>query len=151
MVLLKRIGSGLLLMVLASLLTGCGVLFVGAAASSVAGALYYKGELKADVEASPQAVITATEKAFRDLIWAKETASASEFDGLATDASDTLIAWYRPARMFMRVDLPAPFSPGRAWTSHVRRSKSTWSLATTPGKRLTIPRISTARVVSVMG
>ena len=89
MALLKRIGSGLLLMVLASLLTGCGVLFVGAAASSVAGALYYKGELKADVEASPQAVITATEKAFRDLIWAKETASASEFDGLATARTAT--------------------------------------------------------------
>ena len=89
MALLKGIGSGLLLMVLASLLTGCGVLFVGAAAGSVAGALYYKGELKADVEASPQAVITATEKAFRDLIWAKETASATEFDGLATARTAT--------------------------------------------------------------
>jgi hypothetical protein len=89
MALLKRIGSGLLLMVLASLLTGCGVLFMGAAAGSVAGAFYYQGELKADVEASPQAVITATEKAFRDLIWAKETASASEFDGLATARTAT--------------------------------------------------------------
>jgi hypothetical protein len=85
----ERIGSGLLLMVLASLLTGCAALFVGAAAGSVAGALYYKGELKADVEASPQAVITATEKAFRDLIWAKETASASEIDGLATARTAT--------------------------------------------------------------
>jgi hypothetical protein len=89
MALLKRIGSGLLLMVLASLLTGCAALFVGAAAGSVAGALYYKGELKADVEASPQAVITATEKAFRDLIWAKETTSASEIDGLATARTAT--------------------------------------------------------------
>jgi hypothetical protein len=89
MALLKSIGSGLLLMVLASLLTGCGVLFMGAAAGSVAGALYYQGELKADVEASPQAVITATEKAFRDLIWAKETASATEFDGLATARTAT--------------------------------------------------------------
>ena len=89
MVLLKRIGSGLLLMVLASLLTGCGVLFMGAAAGSVAGALYYQGELKADVEASPPEVITATEKAFRDLIWAKETASASEIDGLATARTAT--------------------------------------------------------------
>jgi hypothetical protein len=89
MALLKRIGSGLLLMVLTSLLTGCGVFFMGAAAGSVAGALYYQGELKADVEASPQAVITATEKAFRDLIWAKETASATEFDGLATARTAT--------------------------------------------------------------
>ena len=45
--------------------------------------------------------------------------------------------------MFMSVDLPAPFSPSRAWTSPVRRSKLTSSLATMPGKRLTMPRIST--------
>ncbi len=51
--------------------------------------------------------------------------------------------------MFMSVDLPAPFSPSRACTSPTRTSKSTLSLATTPGKRLTIPRISTARAVSV--
>jgi Protein of unknown function (DUF3568) len=89
MVFLKRIGSGLLLMALASFLTGCAALFVGAAAGSVAGALYYQGELKADVEASPQAVITATEKAFRDLIWAKETASATEIDGAATARTAT--------------------------------------------------------------
>src|SRR3990170_7089308 len=44
----------------------------------------------------------------------------------------------------MSVLLPAPFSPRRAWISPTRRSKSTPSLATTPGKRLTIPRISTA-------
>jgi hypothetical protein len=33
--------------------------------------------------------MTATEKAFRDLIWAKETASATEFDGLATARTAT--------------------------------------------------------------
>src|SRR5271165_2886195 len=37
--------------------------------------------------------------------------------------------------MLMRVDLPAPFSPNRTWTSPWRRSKSTPSSATTPGKR----------------
>src|SRR6476661_7025414 len=46
--------------------------------------------------------------------------------------------------MFIRVLLPAPFSPSSAWTSPRRRSKSTSSLASTPGKRLTIPRASTA-------
>src|SRR4026208_1146490 len=42
--------------------------------------------------------------------------------------------------MFISVDLPAPFSPSRAWTSPPRRSKSTWSLATTPGTCFVIPR-----------
>ena len=89
MALLKRMGSGLILMAVAFLLTGCGLLMVGAAGGAVAGALYYQGDLKADVDATPQAVITATEKAFRDLIWAKETASASATDGLATARTAT--------------------------------------------------------------
>src|SRR4051794_36596785 len=46
--------------------------------------------------------------------------------------------------MFESVDLPAPFSPRSACTSPAATSKSTPSFATTPGKRLTIPRISTA-------
>ena len=79
----RNIVAGMGLLVVTSLLTGCAVLFVGAAAGSVAGALYYKGELTADVDATPQAVIAATEKAFSDLIWAKETASASATDGQA--------------------------------------------------------------------
>src|SRR4051794_5363458 len=44
--------------------------------------------------------------------------------------------------MFISVDLPAPFSPSSACTSPRRRSKSTWSFARTPGKRLVIPRSS---------
>src|SRR4051794_4672989 len=44
--------------------------------------------------------------------------------------------------MFISVDLPAPFSPSKACTSPRRRSKSTWSFARTPGKRLVIPRSS---------
>src|SRR5581483_11279567 len=44
--------------------------------------------------------------------------------------------------MFISVDLPAPFSPRRACTSPARTSKSTRSFATTPGKRLVIPRTS---------
>src|SRR6478736_5366919 len=46
--------------------------------------------------------------------------------------------------MFMSVDLPAPFSPSSAWTSPGRTSKSTWSLARTPGKDLTTPTASRA-------
>src|SRR6266508_567221 len=46
--------------------------------------------------------------------------------------------------MFERVVLPAPFSPSSACTSPAAASKSTWSLASTPGKRLVIPRMETA-------
>src|SRR5829696_6115243 len=52
--------------------------------------------------------------------------------------------------MFISVDLPAPFSPRSACTSPLRRSKSTPSLATTPGKRLVIP-LSSRRGASAMG
>src|SRR6187431_258843 len=51
--------------------------------------------------------------------------------------------------MFMRVDLPAPFSPSRACTSPLRRSKSTPSFATTPGNRLVMP-LSSRRGASAM-
>src|SRR5829696_7420199 len=46
--------------------------------------------------------------------------------------------------MFISVVLPAPFSPSRAWISPGRTSRSIRSLATTPGYRLLIPRISSA-------
>src|SRR3954452_25600856 len=46
--------------------------------------------------------------------------------------------------MFESVLLPAPFSPSSACTSPAATSKWTPSFATTPGKRFTIPRISTA-------
>ena len=51
-------------------------------------------------------------------------------------------AWYAPARIFIRVDLPAPFSPTMAWISPVRTDRDTSSSAWTPGKRLLIPDIS---------
>src|SRR6266550_7455370 len=44
--------------------------------------------------------------------------------------------------MLISVDLPAPFSPRRACTSPRRRSKSMWSLASTPGNCFVIPRSS---------
>src|SRR5258708_34810836 len=46
--------------------------------------------------------------------------------------------------MLARVDLPAPFSPRRAWTSPSRASKSTESLARTPGNCFVIERMATA-------
>src|SRR6185312_8878923 len=46
--------------------------------------------------------------------------------------------------MFESVDLPAPFSPSSACTSPSAASKSTPSLATTPGNRFVIPLSATA-------
>ena len=51
--------------------------------------------------------------------------------------------------MFESVLLPAPFSPSSACTSPTSASKSTWSFASTPGKRLVMPRIVTAGSPSV--
>src|SRR3954447_4744095 len=50
----------------------------------------------------------------------------------------------------MRVDLPAPFSPRRAWTSPARRAKSTPSLATMRPKRFVMPRSSSAASIRVV-
>ena len=44
--------------------------------------------------------------------------------------------------MFIRVVLPAPFSPRSAWISPCSRVRSIWSLASTPGKDLVMPRSS---------
>src|ERR1700730_7819878 len=44
-----------------------------------------------------------------------------------------------PKRIFIKVDLPAPFSPIRAWTSPALRSKSTPFSAWTPANALMIP------------
>src|SRR5215210_5712610 len=51
---------------------------------------------------------------------------------------------YSPVRMLDSVVLPAPFSPSSACTSPGAASKSTWSLATTAGKRLVTPRSAIA-------
>lgn len=69
--------------------SGCALLVVGAAAGAATGVLYHEGELKAEVAGTPSAVIKATERAFRDLIWTKDSASASATDGRATARTAT--------------------------------------------------------------
>src|SRR5690606_36099474 len=49
--------------------------------------------------------------------------------------------------ILISVDLPAPFSPIRAWTLPGCSVRSTFSRAITPGKRLSMPRISSAGIV----
>src|SRR5689334_22419731 len=52
--------------------------------------------------------------------------------------------------MLINVDLPAPFSPRSACTSPRRRSKSMWSLASTPGNCFVIPRSSRTGAASTV-
>src|SRR5579859_5359503 len=47
--------------------------------------------------------------------------------------------------IFISVDLPAPFSPIRAWTVPRRTRNCTPSRATTPGKDLPTPRTSSTQ------
>ncbi len=69
---------------------GCAFLLIGgAAAGAAAGVMYHEGELRADLDANPPDVIKATERAFRDLIWTKESAQSSATDGIATARTAT--------------------------------------------------------------
>ena len=52
-----------------------------------------------------------------------------------------VLARTRRSRIFISVDLPAPFSPSSTCTSPARSSRSTPSSATTPGNCLRMPRI----------
>src|ERR1700744_2208992 len=58
--------------------------------------------------------------------------------------------WCTPPRIFMRVDLPAPFSPHKATTSPGPMVRLTESSATTPGNRLEIPPISSNGAVGML-
>ena len=57
---------------------------------------------------------------------------------------------YTPARILISVDLPAPFSPTRAWISPRRRVRSTPARAFTPGNSLVILRTSRMTSLSFM-
>ena len=56
-----------------------------------------------------------------------------------------------PLRILMSVDLPAPFSPSKAWISPRFRSRSTPSSAVTPGNRFLIPRRRSAKAPGAFG
>src|SRR5882762_1775523 len=51
---------------------------------------------------------------------------------------------WMPAMIFISVDLPAPFSPINAWTVPACSRNRTLSRATTPGKALRMPSISSS-------
>lgn len=68
---------GLLLLSLA----GCPYVIAGGAAAT--GALYYKGELRAKLDAPPDEVMSATQKAFDYLQWNTVEIKASRTDGIA--------------------------------------------------------------------
>ena len=70
--------------------TGCMlVLLGGAAAGATATVMHREGELLSELEAEPPDIIKATERAFRDLIWTKESAQSSATDGTATARTAT--------------------------------------------------------------
>src|SRR5262249_39680458 len=54
-----------------------------------------------------------------------------------------------PARIFIRVDLPAPFSPTRAWTWPSLADRLTASRTLLPAKDLVMPRISSAGLMLI--
>ena len=56
---------------------------------------------------------------------------------------------FTPVRHLISVDLPAPFSPISAWISPLRRVKSTWSSALTPGKVMVMPRMVRTTLFSI--
>ena len=76
------------------------------------------------------------------------SAIASRGDPIFASSPRTRIrppsAGYMPYSTRINVDLPAPFSPISAWTSPARSSRSTSSLASTPGNRF-VMRSSTTR------
>src|SRR5699024_394792 len=55
---------------------------------------------------------------------------------------------YSPYRTFIRVDLPAPFSPSREWISPGSTTRSMASLATKAPKVFVIPRSSSFTVLA---
>src|SRR5690349_1324638 len=70
--------------------------------------------------------------------------------GLPSTRTSPASEEYTPWRIFIRVDLPAPLPPARAWTSPEATSKSTSRRTLTPSKLLLIPRMSTARGCSLI-
>src|SRR6202035_913744 len=83
------------------------------------------------------------------------SAIASDGDSISTGLPSTRTSpssgLYRPYRTDINVDLPAPFSPSRAWTSPAWTSKSTRSLATTEPNLFVMPFSSSAGAPELAG
>ena len=88
---LRNVAIAVLISGLMLQMAGCAAVLIGGAAAgaTAAGLMYHEGELRAEIEAPPPAVIKATERAFRDLIWTKESAQSSATDGQATARTAT--------------------------------------------------------------
>ena len=67
---------------LAAMLVCSGCIWLAAGAAGVAGTLYVKGEVQSTLDATPDKIVAATEKAFKDLGIIKISASGSKLDGL---------------------------------------------------------------------
>ena len=72
-------------------------------------------------------------------------------DGPAVEPDLAGVRPIAPLRIFMSVDLPAPFSPSSTCTSPACNSSATSSSATTPGNCLQMPRICRISVESIDG
>jgi len=78
------INKASLLLALTIFLTGCVAAVVGGAAGAGAGAVYYMGELKADVNAKPIAIAQATKQAFNALSVQTEEFQQTDLDAKIT-------------------------------------------------------------------
>src|SRR5436190_768137 len=58
---------------------------------------------------------------------------------------------YTPVKIWIRVDLPAPLAPSRAWTSPTRQVRSTPSRTRLPENDLVIPSASRKGTVVISG
>src|SRR5215469_13678675 len=81
----------------------------------------------------------------------KETGIARTVGSTAEPRKRTVpaSARYTPARILIRVDLPAPFSPSSAWISPSRTSKSTLSRALLAPNALIIPETSRSGALTI--
>ena len=71
-----------LLVFLILAITGC-LAAIATGVGAAGAVLWHQGELRADLNAPPDKVIAATERAFADLKWSKISATSSKTDGKA--------------------------------------------------------------------
>ena len=108
------------------------------------------------VGSTPRMMLSSTEKHSTSLKcwWTMPMPSALASLGSLMDTSTPSFlmmpssGWYRPNSTLISVDLPAPFSPSRAWISPFFTCKVMSSLAMIPGNRFVMCSISMAYGVS---